>query len=788
MRTVRALAGVAVLLFAAAVQAQGGGGKESIDLKVVHRIKAEAFESGKVMDHLFWLTDANGPRLTNSPGFRTAAEWAVRSLKAWGASNPHLEKWGKFGRGWSLTRFSINLVKPIYAPLHGAPKAWSGGTQGKVTADLVFAPLFHKGEDQDRYSIPRMAAHIKRYIDENKGKLRGKIVLLTEEREFEAGKDPTVMRYDDPKLTSLVAAPESALPPKVEWPLQEMPADRKKRTAMFNALPTEVLWDFFARRERTIDALYDFFKSEGVAAVLSTDERGEGGVVFAENDADWQLKAPVSIPSVVLAPEHYNRLVRLVDRKVPTQVELDVDAHFNDDAPDGYNVIAEIPGRKKRDEVVMLGGHLDSWHTGTGATDNGAGSAVVLEAFRILKALNLPMDRTVRLALWSGEEQGLFGSRGYVQQHFGDPVTMALKPEHAKLSGYFNLDNGSGKIRGIYLQGNDMVRPIFESWLAPFKDEGATTITIRTTGGTDHQSFDAVGLPGFQFIQDEIEYDTRTHHSNQDVYDRIQADDMKQAAVIMAAFVYNTANRDEKLPRKPRPKPPVTATVQTTLATASEHIRQYAFDGNRGTFFASDRNPGSGDHFTLVFDEPVAVKSIAVDTGKAGGGDKLDAGALEVSADGKSFEPLARFAEGAVRSELKDRRVQAIRILPDTDMKHALAFLELAVVSEPPVSTFAFPVEFAVDVSDVPEMKGWAEKAAQACERSYPMINEALRSDGYKPPARIRLTLKNDYPGVAATSGDRITGSASFFKANPDDIGAMIHETTHVVQNYGRRE
>ena len=551
MIRIRAITVAATLAIAAAAQAA----PESIDLNVVHRIKDEAFADGQVMDHLFWLTDANGPRLTNSPGFRTAAEWALKHLQSWGAKNAHLEKWGSFGRGWSLTRFSMSLVKPVYAPLHGTPKAWSGGTNGKVTAGLVYAPLFTKSDAEERYSIPKVAAHIKRYMDANRGKLRGKIVLISEPREFEPSKDPTVMRYDDNKLKEMVNAPE-ALPPRPwQWPLEEMPADRKKRMALFATLPTEVVWDFFERLERTRDVLYDFLRSEGAIAVFSTDERGEGGVVFAENDADWELKAPIEIPSVVLAPEQYNRLVRLSAHKVPTEVELDVDARFNNDQPDGYNVIAEIPGHKKRDEVVMMGAHLDSWHAGTGATDNGAGSAVVLEAFRILRALDLPMDRTVRVALWSGEEQGLFGSRGYVKAHFGDPVTMKLKPEHAKLAAYFNLDNGSGKIRGIYLQGNDMVRPIFEAWLAPFKDEGATTITIRNTGGTDHQSFDAVGLPGFQFIQDPLDYASRTHHSELDVYDHANPSDLMQASAIVASFVYAAAVRHEMLPRKPLPKP-----------------------------------------------------------------------------------------------------------------------------------------------------------------------------------------------------------------------------------------
>jgi Zn-dependent M28 family amino/carboxypeptidase len=248
-------------------------------------------------------------------------------------------------------------------------------------------------------------------------------------------------------------------------------------------------------------------------------------------------------------------MVRLVQKNVKVTVEVELAARYLDDAPDGVNVVAEIPGVKKKDEVVMLGAHLDSWHAGTGATDNAAGCAVVLEAFRILKALNLPMDRTVRLALWSGEEQALYGSRGYVKEHFGDPVTMAVKPEHARLAGYFNVDNGTGKIRGVYLQGNDMVRPIFEAWLAPFRDLGATTISIRNTGGTDHESFDAVGLPGFQFIQDPLDYGSRTHHSSLDVYDHVQSGDLMQASAVLASFVYNAAMRPEKLPRKPLPKP-----------------------------------------------------------------------------------------------------------------------------------------------------------------------------------------------------------------------------------------
>jgi Zn-dependent M28 family amino/carboxypeptidase len=257
----------------------------------------------------------------------------------------------------------------------------------------------------------------------------------------------------------------------------------------------------------------------------------------------------------VLTPEHYNRVMRLLDNKIPVKLEFDIQAKFLDDRTDSVNVIGEIAGGRRRDEIVMIGAHLDSWQGGTGATDNAAGCAVMMEVLRILKTLNLPLDRTVRMALWSGEEEGLLGSRAYVDEHFANREDMKLKPEHAKLAGYFNVDNGSGKIRGVYLQGNDAMRPVFEAWFKPFQDLGAGIISIRNTGGTDHQSFDAVGLPGFQFIQDGLEYNSRTHHSNMDVYDRVQRADMAQMAAIVASFVYQAANRDEMLPRKPLPKP-----------------------------------------------------------------------------------------------------------------------------------------------------------------------------------------------------------------------------------------
>jgi hypothetical protein len=548
--------GLAVILIAV-VSALPAAAEEKVDLATIHRIKEEAFKNSKVMDHLFYLTDVNGPRLTNSPGERAAAGWAVKSLKSWGIESAHLEKWGTFGRGWSLSRFTISLREPTYAPLPGVPLAWSSGTKGMVSGDAVFAPLFttlelERSENRDP---AKLAAHIQKYAAENKGKLRGKFVLLTEAREMALPTEAAATRLDDKALAGIAEAPVPYAAPPVEWPIVSLPDDPKKRQQLIGATPLDILSDLWMRVRRTRNRLNAFFKEEGVLGVISGDLRGAGGIVFAEAGGSWETGAPVPPPMISIAPESYDRLCRLVENKIPVKLELDVEASFDDSAPDGMNVVAEIPGGAKRDEVVMLGAHLDSWHSGTGATDNAAGSAVVLEAMRILKTLGLPMDRTVRLGLWTGEEQGILGSRGYVKNHFADPVTMKTMPEHAKLSGYFNLDNGTGKIRGIYLQGNDMMRPIFKAWLAPFEDMGATTISIQDTGGTDHLPFDAVGLPGFQFIQDPLDYGSRTHHSNLDVYDHVQEGDLMQAAAILASFVYDAATRPEMLPRKPLPKP-----------------------------------------------------------------------------------------------------------------------------------------------------------------------------------------------------------------------------------------
>jgi hypothetical protein len=464
------------------------------------------------MDNVFQLSDVYGPRLTNSPQFRAAGEWAVKQLKEYGLDNVKLEKWGPFGRGWAYTSYSGSIDEPQYQPLIGYPLAWTPGTDGPLTAEAVLAPIRSEAD-----------------LDQYKGKLSGKIVLRDFPRVLSLPTDPAGRRLTDAQLADLSMFPIPA------------PTGSAVRPR-FN--PQQ------ARRVR--ERFNRFWKDEGVPLVVRESSEGDAGLVYALG-ADRESQD--NVPTIVLSAEHYNRIARLLDHKLPVKLTFDVKSQFYDDDPASFNVIAEIPGNAKRDEVVMLGAHFDSWHTGTGATDNAAGSAVMMEVMRILKTLDLKMDRTVRLALWGGEEEGLLGSRAYVKEHFADPAVMKPTAEHEHFSGYFNLDNGSGKIRGVNMQDNDAMRPIFEKWLEPFRDVGASTIALRNTGGTDHLSFDAVGLPGFQFIQDPLDYFTRTHHSNMDVYDRIQPADLEQAAAIIASMVYNAATRSEKLPRKPLPKP-----------------------------------------------------------------------------------------------------------------------------------------------------------------------------------------------------------------------------------------
>ncbi|MEI9976865.1 MAG: M20/M25/M40 family metallo-hydrolase [Ignavibacteriota bacterium] len=499
------------------------------------------------METMYNLTDRYGPRLTNSPQFRAAGEWAVGQLKEWGLSNVHLEKWstvppppapgenaaGRGGRAaipsWEMTEYEGAMVSPTYMPIIGYPQAWSGSTEGKVTGDAIMAP-----------PIATMAE-----MDKAHGTLKGKIVLLgTGPLDLEFPEKPLGERYTDAQLTSMV-------PELLPTGIGRGGFGRGGRGGVGGPelSPEE-------QRALTTRAA-NFWKDEGVLLTISANgsTRGSGGVVPASNGSPRTGDPTKNLPSVSVTAENYNRVARLLEHSVPVKLSFNVQTKFDMAQTDSFNVVAEIPGATKPNEIVMVGGHFDSWHMGTGATDNAAGSAVAMEVMRILKSSNLKMDRTVRMALWGGEEEGLLGSNAYVKEHFADPATMKPTAEHDGFAGYFNIDNGTGRIRGIYLQGNEMVRPIFEQWFAAIKDLTPGVITIRNTGGTDHQSYDAVGLPGFQFIQDPMDYDSRTHHTNMDTYERIQQADVQQMAIIEAFFVYQAATRPEKLPRKDLPAP-----------------------------------------------------------------------------------------------------------------------------------------------------------------------------------------------------------------------------------------
>jgi carboxypeptidase Q len=523
---------------------------DSVDLAAVNKIKTEAFEHSKVMEHLEYLTDVYGPRLTASPEFKEAAEWALKRLQEYGLENAHLEKWGPFGRSWTLEKYALEMITPRYSLLAAAPLAWSSNTNGPVNGEPIFAPL------ANTQAVGRGERNLEQYIQKYKGKLRGKVVLISEPMHniADAESKPELHRYTDAELHELEIAPTPVEKIKIDPANLDPPEELDARLRFFASIPPSVQDELRKRRDELAVKRTRFLLDEGVLAVLQDDRRARDGIDFAEAAGSYDPKNPVPPPTFVVTSEQYNRLVRLLENKTKVEMQVNLKARISDTAADAYNLSAEIPGGSKKDQIVMVGAHFDSWHTGTGATDNAAGSAVMMEVVRILKALDLKLDRTVRIALWSGEEQGLLGSKAYVKEHFGDPRSMKLTAAHAKLSGYFNLDNGSGKIRGVYLQGNDAMRPLFEQWLEPFRDLGVSTITIRNTSGTDHLSFDAVGLPGFQFIQDPLDYMTVTHHSSMDTYDHAVPGDLMQAAAVIASVVYDAAMRPDMLPRKALPK------------------------------------------------------------------------------------------------------------------------------------------------------------------------------------------------------------------------------------------
>jgi carboxypeptidase Q len=513
---------LAVLLVLSALGAASsaqapGAGQERVDLDAVSRIKDEGLQRSQVMDTLWYLTEVHGPRLTNSPNIRTAAAWAMKRLNEWGVTDVRQETWGPFGRGWANEKLTANVVTPQPFPLIAFPRAWTPGTKGPVTADAIYALI----DDENDFKAWT-------------GRLKGKAVLVAASPEVRALFTAPGRRFTDQDLVDMQA--------------QQVNAGRGGRGGRAGGPAPDALFPV----KRAL-----FFAREGVVAMIEpgSGRNDHGAILVSGSPRQYRdAREPQTIPQLMVASEHYNRMVRLLEKNVPVTLELNVQNRFVDDTVDSFNIIAEIPGTDRAAEVVMLGAHFDSWHAGTGATDNAAGVAAMMEAVRILRASGVTLRRTVRLALWTGEEQGLLGSREYVKQQFGDPDSMQLKPGHARMSVYFNMDNGTGAIRGVYLQGNDAARPVLNAWLEPLRSLGVTTLSIRGTGATDHVPFDEVGLPGFQFIQDPVEYGTHSHHSNMDLYDRIQAEDLMKNSVVIASVVYHAANRETLFPRKALPR------------------------------------------------------------------------------------------------------------------------------------------------------------------------------------------------------------------------------------------
>jgi len=536
----------------------GCGLAEEVDLEVVHRIKQEAFYHSKVMDYMSLLADANGPRMSGSPGYYRAAENAVEAFREAGITEAGLEVWGTFGRGWDWSRVAVQMKKPQVTTLSAYPADFSPSTGQPVTGEVVFAPVWEQRSDApENGDLEKLATQIETWKNKYRGQLQGKIVMLSHPRKFKLPEEPETFRLSDEDLGNFGHSGydgqiDPGPVPVLEWPLTAYPVDKDESSRIWEVMPLEFAADRWKLDLKINGRIAAFLKEEGAAAVLITGWARGAGVIMSSDYGSYIDGHPVPPPTVALMPEQYNRIHRLLEREAPVELEVDVEASFYPEA-EGTNVIAEIPGSARGGEVVMLGAHLDSWHGATGATDNAAGSAVVMEAMRILKALNLPMRHSVRAALWDGEEQCMCGSRAYVAKHFADPVDMQLKPDHEKLSAYFNMDNGGGKIRGVYLQQNDMARPIFNAWLEPFDDLGVSTVTIINTTGTDHLSFNAVGLPGFNFVQDPLDYALNTHHSNVDDVGHIIPGDLMQAAAVMAASVYHAATREEMMPRKPLP-------------------------------------------------------------------------------------------------------------------------------------------------------------------------------------------------------------------------------------------
>ena len=497
--------------------------EEPVDLEMVSRIRDEGFRRSQVMETVRHLTDEIGPRITGSPAMKTANDWTRARLAEWGLRNAHLEAY-PFGPGWSYSRGLVQVLAPYEATIAALPRTWTPGTAGPVRGPLMILSI-ESEKDLEPY----------------RGKLAGKILLMSEPRDLvsQAGEQPSARRYPPEALDELA---------RYRAPVGDALDSAKRRL------------EYDKQRGAVLRALVE--EEKALARIDSAS--------FAWGILDAARSSGDGFPSVVISAEEYNRLHRLASAGREVEVEVDIRARFHTDDLNAYNTIAEIPGTDRRTEIVMAGAHLDSFHGGTGATDNAAGCAVMMEAVRILQALGVKPRRTIRIALWSGEEQGMLGSQAWVAEHLGgrpqpsDAVLQKVpgyvwppsvgpfqaKPEHARLSVYFNLDNGGGRIRGVYAQENAAVAPIFETWLRPLRDLGATTVTLRNADGSDHIPFDAAGIPAFFFLQDELDYEGRTWHSSLDVYDHLEEEDLKQASVVMATLLYHAAMRSERLPRK----------------------------------------------------------------------------------------------------------------------------------------------------------------------------------------------------------------------------------------------
>jgi carboxypeptidase Q len=525
-----AAAATAAALFAAGAAAPLAAQQapSRADPSVIARIVEEGTNRSEVMEHVVWLADVHGPRLTGSPGIERAGVWARERLAAWGLSAVREERFD-FGRGWSLERFSAHMIEPQIQPIIGMPKSWTHGTDGPVTADVVYAPI-------------RTESDFERY----RGTLRGRIVLTQPARPVNLLDGRIVLRMNEREIEEArtvidARGAPAPTPPAAREPVAARPTPQR---------------------------IAEFYRQEGVLALLErgpdsdiapggsdlswTTQRTDGGTIFVTAGGSRDPAAPVAPPAIVIAVEHYNRMVRVLERGVPVRMELDVRTRFHEETrPNAFNIIAEIPGTDPalRDEIVLIGAHLDSHHGATGATDNATGSAAMMEAMRILQAVGANPRRTIRLGLWGAEEQGLLGARHYVERHLIDDD--GAKPEFERFSAYFNIDNGTGRIRGVWLERNLAAGPLFEAWLTlpALRELGVEIIGPRAVGATDHAAFTRVGLPGFQFIQERLEYRSRTHHSNMDVVDRVQPDDMRQMATVAAIFAYLAAQAEERVPR-----------------------------------------------------------------------------------------------------------------------------------------------------------------------------------------------------------------------------------------------